>query len=62
MAKNTGEDFRRGAVSKRTQLPGPHGTFIKRDADTRRFMAHKKDGPFKGVAKESDGRRKIGPR
>ena len=59
MATNTGEDFRRGSVIGRTQLEGPHGTFIKRDAATGRFMAHKKDGlPYKGVAKEDDGRRK----
>jgi len=59
MAKNTGDDFRRGSVIDRAQLKGPHGTFIKRDTNTGRFMAHKKDGlPFKGVAQEDDGRRK----
>lgn len=58
MAKNTGDGFRRGSVIDRTQFEGPHGTFIKRDAETGRFMAHKKDGePFKGVAQEDDGRR-----
>lgn len=30
MAKNMGENFRRGSVNVRTRLPGPHGTFIKR--------------------------------
>lgn len=58
MAANTGEGYRRGSVTGRTQLPGPHGTHIKRDAVTGKFMAHKKDGaPFKGVAMEHDGRR-----
>lgn len=58
MAANTGSGFRRGSVSSRTQLEGPQGTYIKRDAETGQFMAHKKDGtPFKGVAKEADGRR-----
>jgi hypothetical protein len=58
MAVNTGEGFRRGAVKNRAQLEGPHGTYIKRDVATGRFMAHKRDGtPFKGVAKEEDGRR-----
>ena len=58
MAANTGEGFRRGSVTERTQLEGPNGTYIKRDAGTGRFMAHKKDGtPFKGVAQEDDGRR-----
>ena len=58
MAANTGDGFRRGSVSKRSQLEGPHGTFIKRDAETGRFMAHKRDGtPFKGVAQEVDGRK-----
>jgi len=34
-------------------------TWVKRDADTGQFMDQKSDGtPFKGVAKEPDGRRK----
>lgn len=58
MATNTGDGYRRGSVKGRTQLPGPHGTYIKRDAENGRFMAHKKDGePFKGVAQEDDGRK-----
>lgn len=58
MGKNTGEGFRRGSVRGRAQLEGPHGTYIKRDVKTGRFMAHKRNGePFKGVALEDDGRR-----
>ena len=60
MAKNTGEGFRRGSVDDRTQVHNPQiDRWIKRDADTGKFMDQKADGdPFKGVAKEPDGRRK----
>ena len=60
MAKNTGEGFRRGSVDDRTQVHNPKiDRWIKRDADNGRFMDQKVDGdPFKGVAKEPDGRRK----
>ena len=58
MAANTGSGYRIGSVRGRTQLEGPAGTYIKRDAATGRFIAHKRDGsPFKGVAKEADGRK-----
>lgn len=54
MAKNTGKDFRRGAVTGRSQVRNPKSnTFVKRDTDTGRFMDGKSDGtPFKGVRKE----------
>jgi len=59
MAVNTGEGYRIGSVRGRSQLEGPHGTYIKRDTVTGQFVQHKKDGtPFKGVAKEEDGRKK----
>lgn len=59
MAKNTGEDFRRGSVNDRTQTEAPNGNHVKRDTETGEFMDQKEDGePFKGVAKEPDGRRK----
>lgn len=60
MAKNTGEGFRRGSIDDRTQVHNPKiDRWIKRDADNGRFMDQKVDGdPFKGVAKEPDGRRK----
>ncbi|MTK63612.1 MAG: hypothetical protein F8N15_03560 [Methanobacterium sp.] len=59
MAKNTGEDFRRGSVNDRTQVQNPkNGNWVKRDTDTGQFIGQKKDGtPYKGVAKEEDGRR-----
>lgn len=57
MAKNTGSDFRKGAVSARTQFQRPDGLFQKRDERTGQLMEVKQTpGPFKGVAKEPDGR------
>lgn len=59
MARNTGEEYRIGSVDRRTQVLNPKTeVWTKRDAETGRFMQGKKDGaPFKGVAKEVDGRR-----
>ena len=57
MPKNTGKDARRGAVTARTQLRRDDGNWQKRDERTGHFIAVKEDGkPFKGVAKEPDGR------
>lgn len=57
MAKNSGAGFRRGAVTGRTQFQRDDGTWQKRDERTGHFMQVKDDGkPFKGVAKEPDGR------
>ena len=57
MAKNTGSDFRRGAVTARTQFQRPDGHWQKRDERNGQLMEVKGDGnPFKGVAKEPDGR------
>lgn len=57
MAKNSGSGFRRGAVTARTQFQRSDGHWQKRDECTGRLMAVKDDGaPFKGVAKEPDGR------
>lgn len=64
MAKNTGEGYRIGSVDGRTQVKNPAtGKWTKRDrsdgADAGEFMDVKSDGtPFKGVAKEPDGRRR----
>ena len=60
MAKNTGNGYRIGSVKNRTQTLNPKtGNFVKRDTETGRFIDHKSDGkPFKGVAKEQDGRRR----
>jgi len=54
MAKNTGEDYRKGEVKDRSQVLNPKtGEWVKRDADSGRFMDNKADGtPFKGVRKE----------
>lgn len=55
MAKNppTGDGQRKGAVCKRSQTQTPSGHWVKRDANTGRFMDVKSDGtPFKGVIKE----------
>lgn len=56
MAKNKpiGDNARVGAVRKRSQVFNPKvGRFVKRDADTGKFMDQKSDGtPFKGVRKE----------
>ena len=57
MAKNTGDGYRRGAVTGRTQFQLPDGNWMKRDERTGQFMDRKESpGPFKGVAKEPDGR------
>ncbi|MFW6030182.1 MAG: hypothetical protein ACOCRO_08010 [Halanaerobiales bacterium] len=54
MAKNTGKGYRKGAVDDRSQVKNPKtGRYVKRDADTGRFMDAKQDNkPFKGVRKE----------
>lgn len=55
MAKNTGHGHRVGAVKDRTQTFNPKNKrFVKRDADTGRFMDvnHEKNKTFKGVEKE----------
>jgi hypothetical protein len=58
VAKNTGDGSRIGSVKDRTQTKAPNGNFVKRDTGTGRFMDQKSGGsPFKGVAKEKDGRR-----
>jgi hypothetical protein len=57
MARNTGNDYRRGAVTGRTQFQQPNGDWQKRDERTGQFMERKSsEGPFKGVAREPDGR------
>ncbi|WP_291834062.1 hypothetical protein [Brevundimonas sp.] len=57
MAKNTGDGFRRGAVTGRTQFARDDGLYQKRDERTGHFMEVKQaPGKFKGVAMEPDGR------
>lgn len=50
---------RKGSVTNRTQFQTPSGNYAKRDAATGRIMDVKTSSktPFKGVAKEDDGRR-----
>lgn len=66
MAKNTGDGFRRGAVTGRTQVERPDGHWQKRDETTGQLMAMKQSpGPWKGVAKDQTAatlhaRRRIG--
>lgn len=57
MAKNgkPGDGHRIGAVKERSQTYNPNTEqWVKRDANTGRFMDVKQDGtPFKGVRKEN---------
>jgi hypothetical protein len=58
MAKNTDHGYRIGSVRDRSQTFNPKtGQNVKRDDSSGRFMAAK-DGPYKGVAREPDGRKK----
>ncbi len=58
MAKNTGEGFRVGSVRDRSQTFNPQTQqYVKRNDSTGRFMAAK-EGPYKGVAHEPDGRKR----
>jgi hypothetical protein len=53
MAANTGRGFRRGAVTRRSQVKTSTG-WVKRDTGTGRFLNGKADGrPFKGVRREN---------
>ncbi|WP_190294861.1 hypothetical protein [Marinobacter sp. R17] len=49
-----GDNKRIGAVRKRSQTQMSNGKWVKRDAETGRFMDVKSDKqPFKGVRKEA---------
>ena len=54
MAKNTGDNTRKGAVKQREQVLNPKtDKWTKRDKETGKFMDVKSDGePFKGVTKK----------
>jgi len=54
VAKNTGQNYRHGAVRGRSQIQNPTtGIWTKRNAENGQFMDGKVDGqPFKGVRKE----------
>ena len=61
MAKNTDKGFRKGSVDDRSQLnlDPKNGKYVKRDLETGEFIDIKEnDEPFKGVAKEPDGRKR----
>lgn len=54
MAKNTGSEFRQGAVKDRTQTYNSKtNCYIKRDSTTGKFLSVKKDEPYKGITKET---------
>lgn len=56
-ANNNGH--RIGSVRKRSQTYNPRNdSWVKRDTETGKFIAVKREDPFKGVAKEPDGRRR----
>lgn len=59
MAKNTGDDHRKGAVDDRTQFETPSGHNAKRDTETGQILDVKTSDKekFKGVAEEKDDRR-----
>lgn len=50
MARNTGKNYRKGAVKNRSQFVGPNGNAVKRDTKTGRFV--ETGGDFKGVRHE----------
>lgn len=56
MAKNppSGDGHRIGAVRERSQMQTPSGHWVKRDANTGRFIDVKtsEKKPFKGIRKE----------
>ena len=54
MAKNTGDDYRRGEVRDRSQAYNPKTKrWVKRGNESGEFMDVKDDGePFKGIRKE----------
>lgn len=59
MATNTGKGHRVGSVTDRSQVKNTKtGEYTKRDDSSGRFMGQKEGGkPYKGVAKEPDGRK-----
>ena len=59
MARNTGKGSRIGSVKDRTQTQTPSDHWLKRDTNTGKIKDVKTSDktPYKGVAKESDGRR-----
>lgn len=55
MATNTGDGYRKGQVSERSQTYNPKtNTWVKRDTNTGKFINQKSSDntPFKGIRKE----------
>ena len=58
MAKNTGKGFRQGSVRDRSQVFNPQNDrWVKRGEDGKFQDVKADESPFKGVAKEPDGRK-----
>ncbi|ARU48424.1 hypothetical protein [Sulfurospirillum diekertiae] len=59
MATNTGKNHRIGSIKDRSQFYNERtNTYLERDAITGLILKGKQGKPFKGVAKEPDGRKK----
>lgn len=56
MSKNTGNGYRQGSVSSRSQF-NVGKQWVKRNTETGRIMDSKVGKPFKGVPVETDRRR-----
>ncbi len=58
MATNTGNGYRKGSVTNRSQTYNPRNdTWVKRNSESGKFVSAKSENPYKGVAKEPDKRR-----
>jgi hypothetical protein len=58
MAVNTGNGYRKGSVSNRSQTYNPRNdTWVKRNSESGKFISAKSEVPYKGVTKEPDKRR-----
>lgn len=58
MATNTGKNYRIGSIKNRSQFYNERtNTYLVRDAITGLILKGKQGEPFKGVAKEHDGRK-----
>lgn len=54
MGKNTGSNYRQGAVKDRSQIfNSKTNCYIKRDTTTGKFISCKNNEPYKGVSKET---------
>jgi hypothetical protein len=59
MAKNTGDNHRKGAVKNRSQVFNTKTElYMKRDSKTGKFVSGK-ESPYKGVSKENNAKKNI---